>query len=91
MFVHMNQWVWLEGKHARTTLVLEGCWCRPPGNQLGGSLKWCQVSQAVLEHASNCTARLECNRLGLAVVESDNGCGLCDGMLRQGMSQVGFR
>lgn len=86
MFVPMNQRDWMEDKPARKTLVLEGCWCGPPENQLGESLKRCPVSQAVVERASNCIARLECNKLGMVVAEADNGCGLCDGMLWQAMS-----
>jgi hypothetical protein len=86
MSVPMNQRVWIEDKPVRKTLALEGCWCGPPGNQLGDSLKRCSVSQAVLERASNCTARLECNRLGMVVADADNRRGLCDGMLWQAMS-----
>lgn len=75
----MNLRVWVEGKPARKTLELEGCWCEPLGIQHGGCLERCCVSQAELEHTSNYTAQLD-NRLGMAEAGADNVSGSCAGM-----------
>lgn len=74
--------VLVEGKPARKTLEVEGCWCGPLGIQLDdGCLKRCCVSQAEeLEHTSDYTAQLDCNRLGIAVAGADSVSGSCAGM-----------